>query len=613
MFHRAATKTRPPTVSRTRLDLNPLEDRTVLSTTITIEAVSANAIEGGASGIVRVTRTGDTSGYLEGTFSVSGTATMGNDYPEPEFLTFAFEPTATTWEWGILATDDGIVEPTDETVVVTLNSGPGYTVGSPSSATVTLINTDTIPVAFDGWVVTSVNTPAVVEVLDLSTDLDEDTLTVTGVTQGEDGSVIINMDGTVTYTPDTEFVGDDEFTYTVEDPYGNEATGTISVTVTTVLAPPTSVWTAENTAVTIDVLELAFDPDGDELTTTGVTQGDDGAVVINPDGSVTYTPDTGFTGIDSFTYTVEDPDGNEATHTITVTVGGTDPITPDDIVATPVNTAVNVEVLDLAFDPAGDTLEVVSVTQGANGTVVINPDGTVTYTPNTGFEGTDSFTYTVEDDDENTSTGTVEVTVGEPEETEVDEILEDLEAIEEEIENYDYDEETPQTIQGMIPGLVTAITDYLDNFTTLISTSSVSTIGVNKPIDDYVEAVWRAFKTKLYPAYMKLLEMENALWNRLVEIKNLIESIKAQLVVEMSLPTPNAATIGLLSLQLKTLIDAQKPLVGVWFMARMKAGEAYTEALQAWRVLAKDMPPSIIPLYAPPAPPVRDPGDIIPR
>ena len=67
---------------------------------------------------------------------------------------------------------------------------------------------------------------------------------MTGVTDGNHGTATINLDGTVTYTPDTDFVGDDSFTYTIEDQFGNDSTGTISVTVTAPVgqSPPSIHW-----------------------------------------------------------------------------------------------------------------------------------------------------------------------------------------------------------------------------------------------------------------------------------------------------------------------------------------------------------------------------------
>src|SRR5262249_39740733 len=151
------------------------------------------------------------------------------------------------------------------------------------------------------------------------------------------GTVSISGD-TVTYTPDTDFAGDDSFTYTIEEPDGTEATGTITVTVTHPMASPFSVYTAENTAVNIDAAAAAFDPAGQTLTVVAKTNGSHGTVAIQLDGTVTYTPNTNYTGDDSFTYTIEDEDGNEATGTITVSIADPTPVALGLDTSTDVNT-----------------------------------------------------------------------------------------------------------------------------------------------------------------------------------------------------------------------------------------------------------------------------------
>jgi Big-like domain-containing protein len=88
-----------------------------------------------------------------------------------------------------------------------------------------------------------------------------------------------------------------------------------------------------------------------------------------------------------------------------------DPIAADYTATTAREVPVTIKVLANDSDPDGDQLEVVDVTQGANGEVVLNDDGTVTYTPTEGFDGTDSFTYTIDDDHGGQATGTVTVTV----------------------------------------------------------------------------------------------------------------------------------------------------------------------------------------------------------
>src|SRR5205807_1576670 len=155
------------------------------------------------------------------------------------------------------------------------------------------------------------------------------------------------------------------------------------------------------------------DVDGDALTVTGVTQGAHGAVAINADGTLTYTPGADFNGSDSFNYTVSDGHGGTATAPVTVTgnPGNDAPVARDDAAATDEDTAVTVNVLANDTDVDGDALTVTGVTQGAHGAVVLNTDGTLTYAPGANFNGIDRFTYTVSDGHGGTATATVTVPV----------------------------------------------------------------------------------------------------------------------------------------------------------------------------------------------------------
>ena len=118
---------------------------------------------------------------------------------------------------------------------------------------------------------------------------------------------------------------------------------------------------------------------------------------MNADGTVTYTPNPDFHGTDTFTYTVSDGQGGSATATVTVTVTNRAPEAVNDATTTASGTPVIVPVLTNDSDPEHAPLTVTAVTPGANGTVTINADGTVTYTPNPDFHGTDTFSYTVSD------------------------------------------------------------------------------------------------------------------------------------------------------------------------------------------------------------------------
>lgn len=177
--------------------------------------------------------------------------------------------------------------------------------------------------------------------------------------------------------------------------------------------------TNEDSAVTIPVLANDSDSDG-TLDTTTIAIVDDvqnGIIQVNPDGTITYTPNADFNGSDSFTYTVKDNAGaisNPATVTVTVNPVNDAPIASNDNITVNQGTSIDIPVLDNDTDSDG-TLDIGSLaiaSQPSNGTVIVNDDGTVTYTPNSGFAGADSFTYTVKDNQgavSNVATVSIEV------------------------------------------------------------------------------------------------------------------------------------------------------------------------------------------------------------
>ncbi|MGJ3245093.1 MAG: tandem-95 repeat protein [Elainellaceae cyanobacterium] len=327
-----------------------------------------------------------------------------------------------------------------------------YTVSSGGVEETATVNVTVNPVAdiLDDAETTDEDTPVDIDVL--SNDSFDPGAIVTNVTDGANGIVTINPDGTVKYTPNADFNGTDSFTYTVTSG-GVEETATVNVTVNPVIdILDDAETTDEDTPIDIDVLgNDTFDPGA---TVTNVTDGANGTVTINPDGTVKYTPNPDFNGTDSFTYTVTSG-GVEETATVNVTVNPVIDIL-DDAETTDEDTPIDIDVLgNDTFDPGAT---VTNVTDGANGTVTINPDGTVKYTPKADFNGTDSFTYTVTSGGVE-ETATVVVTVNP-----VIDILDDAETT---------DEDTPIDIDVLgndtfDPGaIVTNVTDGANGTVTI--------------------------------------------------------------------------------------------------------------------------------------------------
>lgn len=177
--------------------------------------------------------------------------------------------------------------------------------------------------------------------------------------------------------------------------------------------------TSKDTPVAIDVLANDSDSDGTLVPSTVsiLNQPGKGTVAVNSSsGVVTYTPNNGFVGIDSFRYNVEDNEGdssNIATVAITVVSGNVPPVAADDAASTTEDTPVTIDVLSNDSDSDGTLVpgSVTVVTPPSNGsTVIAAGTGAVTYTPSSGFVGSDSFEYTVEDNDgaaSNNATATI--------------------------------------------------------------------------------------------------------------------------------------------------------------------------------------------------------------
>jgi Big-like domain-containing protein/concanavalin A-like lectin/glucanase superfamily protein/cellulase (glycosyl hydrolase family 5) len=173
-------------------------------------------------------------------------------------------------------------------------------------------------------------------------------------------------------------------------------------------------WTYEDTPKDKNVLSNDSDPDGDTLTVTSVADPAKGSATNNGDGTVTYTPDLGFVGTDSFLYTISDGKGSTDTATITIqvrevtTTTNNAPNAVDDSATTTKDTAKTTSVLSNDNDPDGDTLTVTSVTNPPHGTATKNAAGTITYMPDAGYVGADTYQYTISD---GLATDTATVTV----------------------------------------------------------------------------------------------------------------------------------------------------------------------------------------------------------
>src|SRR5882724_9548537 len=295
----------------------------------------------------------------------------------------------------------------------TVSDGHGGSANA--TLTITVTGTNDPPVANPDEATTAEDTPVTIAVLGNDTDVDGDPLTVSSASALH-GTVVINDNGTLTYTPAANYNGPDTISYTANDGTVDSNVATVAVTVTPVNDAPVAnadeATTAEDTPVTIAVLANDTDVEHDPLTVTGATALH-GTVSINDDGTLTYTPAANYNGPDTISYAIDDGNGGTASSTVAamVTPVNDPPVAVNDApVTTAEDTAVTVTVLGNDTDVDGDPLTVSSAS-ALHGTVVINDNGTLTYTPAADYNGPDTISYTANDGTVDSNVATVAVTV----------------------------------------------------------------------------------------------------------------------------------------------------------------------------------------------------------
>ena len=247
------------------------------------------------------------------------------------------------------------------------------------------------------------------------------------------GTVIVHLDGTYTYTPSSDYNGADSFTYRLCDGDGSCSSATVSITVNPANDAPVAnndiATTPEDTAKTGNVLTNDTDTEGTALSVTQfIVDGDAtvytagqtatitnvGTITIAGTGVYTFTPAANYHGpVPVITYTNSDGSLTDtATLTITVTPVIDVPIAVADsypTVTEDTSFSGNLGANDTQSGDGGNVWNI--VTPPLHGSVIVNLDGTFTYTPDADYTGTDSFTYKLCDTDNDCSSATVSLTV----------------------------------------------------------------------------------------------------------------------------------------------------------------------------------------------------------
>ncbi len=260
-----------------------------------------------------------------------------------------------------------------------------------------------------------------------SVSLDEDTssaVTLTGsdpdgdalsfsVTGGPSNGSLSGTAPNLTYTPDANFNGADSFTFVVNDGTVDSAPATVNITVNPVndlpTTSPVSVTTDEEVPVAVTL--LGDDVDGDALT-YGISGGPTNGSLSGTAPNLTYTPDVGFIGTDSFSYQASDNGGAtwSAASTVTITVENVNEAPSADDQSVSLDEDTSLAITLTGSDPDGDALSF-SVTGGPSNGSLSGSAPNLTYTPDANFNGADSFTFVANDGEFDSNTATVSITV----------------------------------------------------------------------------------------------------------------------------------------------------------------------------------------------------------
>ena len=164
----------------------------------------------------------------------------------------------------------------------------------------------------------------------------------------------------------------------------------------------------------LGVLANDSDPQALALSAILVSGPTNGSLILNTNGSFSYTPNANYFGADSFTYQANDGLANSNVAIVSLTVNALPPVATNDSFSTTVNTPLNVAasgVLGNDSDPQALALSAIPVSGPTNGSLTLNANGSFSYTPNANYFGSDSFTYQANDGLANSTVATVSLTI----------------------------------------------------------------------------------------------------------------------------------------------------------------------------------------------------------
>ncbi|MEO3952035.1 tandem-95 repeat protein, partial [Vibrio parahaemolyticus] len=300
---------------------------------------------------------------------------------------------------GVDAVNNDELNLKDLTISASVSDGVNPTANDSDSLIVNRVND--APVAKDDIATTQEDTAVTIDVLPNDSDVDGDKLSIQSASVPEAQGKVEIVDGKLVFTPAENFHGDAEITYTLTDGALTDQ-ATVNVTVNAVNDTPVvesnladQTLAEDFTPYTIDLNTAFSDVDNVDGELTFSVSGNSNVLVSIENGIATISPTADWNGSETLTFTATDPSGESVSQTVDFTVAPVVDIKADSTnVVEDTPTIINVLGND-TFEGDGKVVSLDTNNGPANGTVSVNPDGSVTYTPNDNYQGTDSFTYIV--------------------------------------------------------------------------------------------------------------------------------------------------------------------------------------------------------------------------
>ncbi|HCG8631398.1 TPA: tandem-95 repeat protein [Vibrio parahaemolyticus] len=300
---------------------------------------------------------------------------------------------------GVDAVNNDELNLKDLTISASVSDGVNPTANDSDSLIVNRVND--APVAKDDIATTQEDTAVTIDVLPNDSDVDGDKLSIQSASVPEAQGKVEIVDGKLVFTPAENFHGDAEITYTLTDGALTDQ-ATVNVTVNAVNDTPVvesnladQTLAEDFTPYTIDLNTAFSDVDNVDGELTFSVSGNSNIQVAIVNGIATITPTADWNGSETLTFTATDPSGESISQTVNFTVAPVADIVADKATVVE-DTPTIIKVLGNDTFEGDDKVVSLDTNNGpANGTVSVNPDSSVTYTPNDNYHGTDSFTYIV--------------------------------------------------------------------------------------------------------------------------------------------------------------------------------------------------------------------------